>query len=148
MDARLLPITFQPQASRQLRLLLLCLQGLTFIVLILAPLTLLWRVVLILSVLVLSVLAQRRFDTTSGRRITQVRIDDQHSARLCYADGRRLETRLRQDSLVIPWLIVLRFDGESVLRRQTLLLGWDSLADEEMRRLRILLRFGRLNRSS
>ncbi len=148
MDTRLPTITFQPRASRQLRLLLLCLQGLTLIVLILAPLTLLWRAVLILSLLLLSVLAQHRFDTASGRHIIQVAIDDQHTVRLRYADGRRLETRLRQDSLVIPWLIVLRFEGESVLRRQTLLLGRDSLADEEMRRLRILLRFGRLDRSS
>jgi hypothetical protein len=148
MHARLPPITFQPRSSRQLRLLLSTLQGLTLLVLMLAPITLIWRTTLFLGFLVFVVLSQRPFDSASRRTITQVSIDDQHTVSLRFADGRRIKTRLRGDSLVTPWLLVLRFEAVARLHRQTLLLGRDSLAGEEMRRLRILLRFGRLDESA
>jgi hypothetical protein len=142
MSGRLPPIAFQPRPSRQLASLLLCLQGVTLTVLILAPLPVGVRLPLLVGLLVQCLLSHRRFHGSSRHRITQVRIDHEHAARLVFADGRTLQTRLRGDSLITPWLILLRFEDEHLLRRPTLLLGRDSLAADEMRRLRILLRFG------
>jgi hypothetical protein len=76
------------------------------------------------------------------RSVTWVRIDAEHGARLMFADGSQLQTRVRGDSLITPWLILLRFDGGRLLQRPSLLLGRDSLAPYQMRRLRVLLRYG------
>ncbi len=143
MTAILLPpITFQPRPSRELAMLLFCLLALTLLVLIFAPIPSGVRFLLIVVLLLQSVLSHHRLQGSSRHRIIQVRIEHEHAARLRYADGRLLRTRLRGDSLITPWVILLRFDGEGALRRSSLLLGRDSLTAQEMRRLRIMLRFG------
>lgn len=142
MIARLPPIAFKPRPSRELAMLLLCLQGLTLAVLISAPIPTGGRLLLVAALLAQSLFSHYRLHGWSRHRITQVRIDDEHAARLRFADGRLIQTRVRGDSVITPWLILLRFGGEAGLRRSSLLLGRDSLAADEMRRLRILLRFG------
>jgi hypothetical protein len=123
-------------------LLLLGLQGVTLAVLILAPIPMGAKLPLLGALLAQCLLSHHRLQGSLRHRITQVRIDHEHATRLVFADGRTLRTRLRGDSLITPWLILLRFEGERLLRRPTLLLGRDSLSADEMRRLRILLRCG------
>lgn len=60
-------------------------------------------------------------------------------------DGRKLAARIRQDTLITPWLILLRFDLDRGWRQPALLLIPGSLSEDEMRRLRVLLRFSQLN---
>jgi hypothetical protein len=58
------------------------------------------------------------------------------------ADGQKQTSRIRQDSLVTPWLIVLRFDLHRGWLPHSLVLTSDSVSEEELRQLRVLLRFG------
>ena len=142
MKTRLPPIAFNPRPSRQLAIVLRSLQCLTLGVLIAAPVNLGVKILLLAMLVLQVVLSHRRLFGNSPRRVAWVRIDAEQGARLIFTDGRKLETRLRNDSLITPWLILLRFEGERLLHRPSLLLGRDSLAAAELRRLRILLRFG------
>jgi hypothetical protein len=142
MINQLAPLTLYPRPSRELIRLLSLIQALTLVVVLCAPIPLNFML-LLLSAFLLQVLAsQRRLRGLTRDRIIGLHIDHAHSSHLTLTDGRELETRLRGDSLVTPWLILLRFEGEGLLRRPSLLLGRDSLNKCEMRHLRILLRFG------
>jgi hypothetical protein len=55
--------------------------------------------------------------------------------------GQKQMARIRQDSLVTPWLIVLRFDLDRGLLPHSLVLTSDTMSEEELRQLRVLLRF-------
>jgi hypothetical protein len=63
-------------------------------------------------------------------------------------DGRKLLARVRHDTLVTPWLILLRFDLGRGWFHPTLVLTPDTLSEDEMRRLRVLLRFSQLKSDS
>lgn len=142
MRDRLPAIAFQPRPSRQLTVILFGLQLLTLAVLLVVPILVELRLSLLSLLMVQTLSSHRRLRGTASGRITHVRIDDDHAARLVYADGGVQRTRLRGDSLIAPGLILLRFEGGSILRRPSLLLGRDSISSDEMRRLRILLRIG------
>jgi hypothetical protein len=142
MSDRLPPIAVYPRPSRQLTLILGSLQWLTLGVLITAPIPPGVRFLLLSLLLLQTIQAHRRLHGSTPQRINEIRIDDQHAARLVFADGRVMQTRLRGDSLITNGLMLLRFDGEGLLRRPSLLLGRDSLSADEMRRLRVLLRVG------
>jgi hypothetical protein len=97
---------------------------------------------LLLLLLLQALHTHRRLYGAIAQRITEARIDDDHAARLVFADDRVMQTRLRGDSLITNGLMLLRFDGPGMLRRPSLLLGRDSLTADELRRLRLLLRVG------
>lgn len=142
MPEKLPPIAFHPRPSRELVWVLIALQCLTLVVLLFAQLPWGARLLLLGALLAQAAFSHRRLGGAKPDCIAEVRIDAEHAARLIYADGRELRTRVRGDSLVTPWLILLRFDGGPPLRRPTLLIGRDSITPGELRRLRVLLRFG------
>jgi hypothetical protein len=140
MNDRLTSIVFHPRPSRQLSLILGCLECLTLVFLIIAPIPLSLRFLLFSLLLLQALYSHSRLHGASPQRITEVRINDQYGVRLVFVNGQVMQTSLRGDSLIMNGLLLLRFDGEGILRRPSLLLGRDSLSAEELRRLRVLLR--------
>lgn len=59
--------------------------------------------------------------------------------------GRDETVRLRGDSVVLPWLVILNFDGEGSRRRFSLMLLEDNLDPQLLRRLRVRLRYEAAN---
>jgi hypothetical protein len=142
MRDKLPPIVLYPRPSRQLILILGALQCLSLGVLLAAPIPLGVRFFLLLLLLLQALYSHSRLSGVISQRITEIRINDELAARLVFADGRVMRTRLRGDSLITNGVMLLRFDGEGMLRRPSLLLGRDSLSADEMRRLRVLMRVG------
>ncbi|MEW8156599.1 MAG: hypothetical protein AB2765_18660, partial [Candidatus Thiodiazotropha endolucinida] len=60
---------------------------------------------------------------------------------------KNLRARIRRDSLVISRLIVLRFDLDKGWPPRSLVLPSDTVSEEQMRQLRVLLRFGEIRQS-
>jgi hypothetical protein len=142
MGADLPPVTFSPRPSRQFRLILRALQLITGLVLVVAPVPVPLKVLLLAGVTLQVVVSHRRLPGGSQCQLQQVRIDHEHRVRLVHADGRVVKTRLRADSVITPAGLLLRFAGAGRWPHTSLLLGPDSLSDDELRRLRLLLRFG------
>jgi hypothetical protein len=142
MRDKLPPIVLHPRPSHQLTLILSSLHCLSLGILVVAPITLGVKFLLILLLLLQALDTYRRLYGAIAQRISEIRINDEHATRLVFADDRVMRTRLRGDSLITNGLMLLRFDGEGMLRRPSLLLGRDSLNAAEMRRLRVLLRVG------
>ncbi len=136
------PLVLHPRPSRVLLRLQGCVQALTLIALLVSPLAALPKAILATVWLLLVLFTQWRVHGSAGGRILRLRLDQAGEARLLLADGREWRDRLREDTLITPWLILLRFEGAGPWRHTSLLLGPDSLTDEETRRLRLLLRFG------
>lgn len=139
MGSELSPVTVSPRPSRLLALTLGGLQLITGLVLTFAPMPLVVKLILSLA-LAVQILAS--IHGRASRQPRRLRIDSGHGVRLVYADGRVLETQLTGDTVVTPYGLFLRFQGDSGWRRTSLLLAADSLSGDEMRRLRVLLRFG------
>ncbi|PVV14508.1 MAG: hypothetical protein B6D82_05825 [gamma proteobacterium symbiont of Ctena orbiculata] len=100
---------------------------------------------LLLILTLQSYLSYRQTRKGSGSRILLARIRPDGRSRITMGDGRKLVARIRQDTLVTPWLILLRFDLDRGWRQPALLLIPGSLSEDEMRQLRVLLRFSQLN---
>ena len=139
MRARLPPLTLRPKPSRWLPRYLWGLQGLALGVLIAVPTPLGANFGLLVLWAGLGLHVFRQQIRNTSRRIVEIRIEATYACRLVFADGCELDASLRGDSLVTTALIVLRFDGGSVLNRPSLVLDRDSLSGDDMRRLRILL---------
>jgi hypothetical protein len=61
-------------------------------------------------------------------------------------DGGKQMARIRQDSLITPWLVIVRFDLDRGGLPTSLLLTPDTLSEEQLRQLRVLLRFTQFER--
>lgn len=143
MESGLAPLTLFPRPCVRFLRVLTGVQLFTLGVILSSPIPLPLKLLLMSGIALQRMASQRKLGEISTHRPVRVRIDSAHGARLVYADGRVVITRLRGDSVVTSWLIVLRFEREDGgLRRPSLLLGPDSLSADESRRLRTLLRFG------
>jgi hypothetical protein len=112
------------------------------VVLVVAPTPVAVKMLLLAGLLLQLVMSHPRLPWRSSGQLQQVRIDHAHRVRLLYADGRVTETWLRVDSVITPAWLLLRFEGAGRWSHTSLLLGPDSLSGDELRRLRVLLRFG------
>jgi hypothetical protein len=79
-----------------------------------------------------------------GRRIIKATITPYGRARIVMGDGRRQTARIRPDTLVTPWLVIVRFDLVAGGLPVSLLLTPEAIAEEQLRQLRVLLRFCQL----
>ncbi|MET0071352.1 MAG: protein YgfX [Candidatus Thiodiazotropha sp.] len=138
-------LTLQPKPTRKLHAWLVAIHLLALLVILLAPVLAWHRAMLLLILILHGYLSYRRTRKGSGSRIIWARIRPDGRARITMGDGRKLVARIRQDTLVTPWLILLRFNLNRGWRQPTLLLIPGSLSDDEMRQLRVLLRFSQLN---
>ncbi|MET0088887.1 MAG: protein YgfX [Candidatus Thiodiazotropha sp.] len=94
----------------------------------------------ILTLLFLSgVLTYRRSQLVSPHRVVRVTLTASGWCRLVMENGRQRKARLRGDSFVSPWVIVLRFDLPQRRGRPGLVVFRDALPGDQLRRLRIIL---------
>ncbi|MET0065476.1 MAG: protein YgfX [Candidatus Thiodiazotropha sp.] len=99
------------------------------------------------AILLLSgVIHHRRQRFSSPSEVVRVVLTASGWCRLYMAGGRQRKARLRGDSFVSPWLIVLRFDLPQGQGRPSLVLFRDALDQDRMRRLRIILGYIRFPR--
>ncbi|MEW8400919.1 MAG: protein YgfX [Candidatus Thiodiazotropha sp.] len=145
MSGKIQALTLQPRPSRKLHACLVAVHLLALLVILLAPMLPWHRAMLLLILTLQGYLSYRQTRKGSGRRIIRARIRPDGRARITMGDGRKLAARIRQDTLITPWLILLRFDLDRGWRQPALLLIPGSLSEDEMRRLRVLLRFSQLN---
>ncbi|MBT3027387.1 MAG: hypothetical protein B6D72_05760 [gamma proteobacterium symbiont of Ctena orbiculata] len=145
MSGNIQTVTLQPKPSRKLHAWLVAIHLLALLVILLAPMLPWHRAMLLLILTLQSYLSYRQTRKGSGSRILLARIRPDGRSRITMGDGRKLVARIRQDTLVTPWLILLRFDLDRGWRQPALLLIPGSLSEDEMRQLRVLLRFSQLN---
>jgi toxin CptA len=137
-------ITLQPQPSRQLARFLIVLHLLAFSVLLVASMPVVVRWGLLGVLLIHAFHSYRRLSAGYLGRIVQLRLESDGRAGLTTRDGRKREGTLCADTLVTTWLVILRFRVEGHFRKENLVIAQDALSSEELRRLRVLLRFVRL----
>ena len=140
MRSEYTPITLEPRPSRWQRRVLRLLQLVTLAVLLAAALPGTLKILLLCLALLFCLQQAQQLRTRSTRCIIRVRLDQAGSARLEFADGRSLDSRLRGDSILCQGVMVLHFDGPAPHRRLSLVLDDDSLSADELRCLRVLLR--------
>ncbi|MBT2970798.1 MAG: hypothetical protein KME56_14650 [Candidatus Thiodiazotropha sp. (ex Ctena orbiculata)] len=145
MPGNIQTVTLQPKPSRKLHAWLVAIHLLALLVILLAPMLPWHRAMLLLILTLQSYLSYRQTRKGSGSRILLARIRPDGRSRITMGDGRKLVARIRQDTLVTPWLILLRFDLDRGWSQPALLLIPGSLSEDEMRQLRVLLRFSQLN---
>ncbi|MET0026244.1 MAG: protein YgfX [Candidatus Thiodiazotropha sp.] len=94
----------------------------------------------ILALLLFSgVFSYRRSKMVSPHRVVRVTLTASGWCRLVMENGRQRKARLRGDSFVSPWVIVLRFDLPQRRGRPGLVVFRDALPGDQLRRLRIIL---------
>lgn len=148
MGSTLPPVTVSPCPSRRFTLILRGLQLITGGVLVFAPIPLPEKIFLLSGLLLHTVVSYRRQHGLSSAQPRQVRLDHEQGVRLVYNDGGVIKTRLRAESVITPFALLLRFEGTGWRTHSSLLLWADSLSADELRRLRVLLRFGGSARES
>ncbi|PVV08322.1 MAG: hypothetical protein B6D77_12215 [gamma proteobacterium symbiont of Ctena orbiculata] len=144
MSGMLQSITLQPKPSRHLHAWRMTIHLLALFTTLLAPL-ILWQKLLLLSALAL----HGYFSLQQGRRgrgkaIMKVTVAAGGRVRLIMDDGRKQMARIRKDSLVTPWLVVMRFDLDRGWLPISLVLTAETISEEQMRQLRVLLRFSEI----
>ena len=142
MGSALPPVTVSPCPSRRFTLILRGLYLTTAAVLVFAPIPIPVKICLLSGLLLHAVVSYRRQHGRSSAQPQQVRLDDEYRLRLVHTDGRVIKTRLRADTVITPFALLLRFEGSGWWTDSSLLLWADSLSADELRRLRVLLRFG------
>ncbi|MEJ2425186.1 MAG: hypothetical protein P8101_12140 [Candidatus Thiodiazotropha sp.] len=94
----------------------------------------------LLSVLSLSgVLRYRQAGMPQQQGIVRLTLTSSGWCKLVLGSGRQRKARLRGDSFVSPWVIILRFDLLQGRGRSSLVVFRDALSEDRMRRLRIML---------
>lgn len=144
MSGTLQSITLQPKPSRHLHAWRIAIHLLALLTTLLAPL-ILWQKLLLLSVLAL----HGYFSFQQGRRgrgkaIMKVMVAPGGRVRLIMDDRRKQMARIRKDTLVTPWLVVMRFDLDRGWLPISLVLTSETMSEEQMRQLRVLLRFSEI----
>jgi hypothetical protein len=139
MTNRLPAIYLNPARSRQLVIWYRCIYVLTFVVVISAPIGLTVKISLLTLVLLTRLPIYKKF---TPQQVVRAKIKSSGWSRIVLIDGMKRSARLRADSLVTPWLILLRFDLRGRWRHPVMVLFQDALPEREMRSLRIFLKYG------
>jgi len=145
MRNRLPGIRLRPAISHRLGVVLTLLHVVAAIAILVAPVSSILKLLLLLLLLIHAFWNYHSFFKLHANSIVQVQLEGDDSALLLWGDGRESKAMLRADTLLTPWVIVLRFD---LLQRRlpvNLLLCSDAIPRAENCRLRTLLRFVLLN---
>lgn len=145
MPGKIRAITLQPKPTRILHFWRVAIHLLVFLLILLAPLIAWHKLLLILLLSLHGYLSFRQVRKQSGKQVVTARITPDGRSRLTMGDGRKLLARVRHDTVVTPWVTLLRFDLDRGWFHPTLVLTSDILSEEEMRQLRVLLRFSQFN---
>lgn len=139
MTNRLPKIYLKPVPSRKLGIWLHGLYGVTLLAIISAPIGVKVKIVLLIALVLTKLPVYRKL---TPEQVVQAEIKWNGWSKIALRDGKRQTARLRRDSLVTPWLILLRFDQRGRWRHPVMVLFQDALPQSEMRSLRILLKHG------
>jgi hypothetical protein len=135
-------ITITPLISRQYFRWLLGLYVLTSLIILFAPLAWFYRLVLLSLLIPTGVVQLRDLSQYRPHQVVEATIKSSGRSKVTLGNGRRVKAKLRTDSVVNPWIILLRFDLEQFWRPATMVLFEDALPREQARRLRVLLNHG------
>lgn len=135
-------VVLKPKKSRQLTVWVLILHVTTVLLILAVPLLPQYKIPLVITLLWISYARIKGYRINRYRHVVEAKIRHTGHANIVLADGERVRARLRTDSLMTPWVVLLRFDVKNRWRHPVMLLFRDALADDVMRRLRILLKHG------
>lgn len=135
MDNRLPGIRLRPVPSRQLALALAALHLAVGGAIFAAPVAAAVKLLLLLLLVLHGACSKARYP--GG--VTEVSLEADGNAVL--KESRMLKASLRPDTLITPWVILLRFDLQLRRRPLGVLICPDAISAAEMCRLRTLLRF-------
>jgi hypothetical protein len=133
----------QPKPARKLNIWKVTIHLLALLVILLAPIALSYKSLLLLLWSLHGYFTYRQLRKGSGKQVVMARILTDGRSRLTMGDGRKLLARVRHDTLVTPWLVLLRFDLDRGWFHPTLILTPETLGEDEMRQLCVLIRFSR-----
>ncbi|MBV2121992.1 MAG: hypothetical protein KUF74_11090 [Candidatus Thiodiazotropha sp. (ex Ctena orbiculata)] len=139
MSHQLPPISLSPAASRHRVLWLRSLYLLTFLAIVSAPIAISIKLLLLSLLAVTRWSADRHIGLFRANDVVGAEIKSSGRSRIQLLDGTHFRAQLRRDSVVTPWVILLRFDVKSRWRCLVMVLFMDSLPTEEMRQLRVFL---------
>ncbi|MCU7931309.1 MAG: hypothetical protein KZQ90_10945 [Candidatus Thiodiazotropha sp. (ex Codakia rugifera)] len=145
MRGKIQAVTLLPKPSQKLYIWQLTTHTLALLVTLFAPLILLHKLLLLLFLAMYILYSHRQSQRSNRNHILKARIEHDGRSRLTMGDGRRLNAKIRTDSVVTPWLILLRFDLKQGWLSPTMVLFEDALPHEQRRQLRVLLKFGGIN---
>jgi hypothetical protein len=133
----------QPKHARKIYIWHVAVHLLALLVILLAPIALSYKSLLLLLWSLHGYFTYRQLRKGSGKQVVMARILTDGRSRLTMGDGRKLLARVRHDTLVTPWLVLLRFDLDRGWFHPTLILTPETLGEDEMRQLCVLIRFSR-----
>jgi hypothetical protein len=113
----------------------------TFLVIVSAPIELNIKTLMLAILFASKWLRDRQLGFFSGGQVVRAEIAGSGRAKIKLNDGRNLRAKLRTDSVITPWVILLRFDVRQRWRGPVMVLFKDALEKREMRQLRIFLKF-------
>ncbi|MCG8487970.1 MAG: hypothetical protein MI756_10925 [Chromatiales bacterium] len=143
MTNRLPAIHIKPGPSRQQVIWHRSLYLMTFLAIISASIGLIVKILLLIVLLLTKLPVYGKF---TPEQVIKAVIKGNGWSKIVLADGTKRTARLRTDSLVTPWLILLRFDVRGRWRHPVMVLFQDTLPPTEMRSLRIFLKHGSFTR--
>lgn len=104
------------------------------------PAALRWALLALLAAASLESL-ERVVRLRGPRAIVRFRVQRDGAIEVETASGARLEGRLRPGSFVAPWLVIVRWRAPGAWRDSTVLVLPDMAPADDLRRLRVLLRW-------
>ena len=144
MSGTIQPITLQPKSSQHLHSWRVVIHLLALLTTLLAPLDTGLKLLLLLVLALHGYFSFQQGRMGSGRTIRKVTIAPGGRVRLIMDDGRKQMARIRKDTLVSSWLVVMRFDLDRGWLPLSLVLTSETISEEQMRQLRVLLRFSEI----
>jgi hypothetical protein len=139
-------MVIRPGVSRYQRHFLTALHLLVLFGLLLTPLEILPRLILLTLLSLHGAFIYWRYYSTNSERVVELKLEADGEVRLTLESGQIKQGRISDESLVTPWLIILRIEiPPRRFRKESLLLWPDMLSADERRQLRVLLRFLRID---
>lgn len=135
-------VLIRPEVSRYQRRFLITLHLLVLIGLALAPLDTVPRLTLFLVLSAHAVYSYWRYYSANSERVVELKLESDGEVVLKLEKGQTKRGRISDESVVTPWLIILRIEIQPRRFRKASLLLWpDMLPADKLRQLRVLLRF-------
>jgi hypothetical protein len=135
-------MVIRPEVSRHQRRVLIALHLLVLIGLALVPLEPFPRLALLAMLSLHGVFIYRRYYAPASERVAELKLEADGEVTLTLDKGQIKRGRVSDESVVTSWLVILRIEiPPRRFRKESLLLWPDMLPADELRQLRVLLRF-------
>jgi hypothetical protein len=135
-------MVIRPGVSRYQRHFLTALHLLVLIGLLLAPLETRPRLILLTVLSLHGVFIFWRYYSAHSERVVELKLEANGEVMLTLDKGQIKRGRISDETVVTPWLFILRIETPPRrYRKESLLLWPDMLPADQLRQLRVLLRF-------